>query len=307
MTLRRSFLALVLAGFGAFAQKKEPAVFVAPEVRDSRIQVTPSRELGLARPDAVALGALSAQERLQLGPLGPKRRIGVHRTLPDSAFSRGSWTTLPDGRSIWRVAIQSDRATGMRVEFSHFAVGTGKVWVHTTQSVDGPYTERGPYGNGEFWSGTVQGESLVIEYQPGTSGTRAVPFHVHRIAHQEFRAEDAAPLVQDPAASCNLDVNCYSDWPSSRKSVSQIQFEETQGPEQGTFLCSGSLVGTRDNSFTPYLLTAGHCIHDEAAARSLETFWAYESAGCNLGPPSGRGTLNSQNGGHLLAWATIER
>src|SRR5262249_41337481 len=51
---------------------------------------------------------------------------------------------------------------------------------------------------------------------------------------------------------------------------------------------------------------AGHCIHDEPAARSLETFWAYESNGCNLGPPSSRGTLNSQNGGHLLGWGTIE-
>ena len=78
------------------------------------------------------------------------------------------------------------------------------------------------------------------------------------------------------------------------------------GPEQGTFLCSGALVATRDNSFDPYLLTAGHCVHDESAARSLETFWAYESTACSLGPPANRGTVNSQNGGHLLAWAPID-
>ncbi len=102
-------------------------------------------------------------------------------------------------------------------------------------------------------------------------------------------------------------MNCYSEWAATKKSVAHIQFEETEGSEQGTFLCSASLVGTRDNSFKPYLLTAGHCIHDEAAARSLQTFWAYESDGCNLGLPSSRGKLNSQNGGHLLAWGTIEQ
>src|SRR6201999_1872701 len=32
----------------------------------------------------------------------------------------------------------------------------------------------------------------------------------------------------------------------------------------------------------------------------------YESAGCNLGPPDSQGTLNSQTGGHLLGWGTIE-
>lgn len=307
MTLRRSFLVFFLIS-SAFAQKKDPAVYVAPPAQQPRIRAAvPSRELGLTRPDAIVLGALSVAERAQLGPLGPKRRIGVHRAVPDRALARGTWTALADGRSIWRAAIRSNLATQMRVEFSNFDAGDGKVWVHSARSFDGPYSGRGPYGNGEFWSATVEGDSLVIEYQPADASSRSVPFHVHRIAHHEYRVSDAPPQpVTDPAASCNLDVNCYPDWQASKKSVAQIEFEETQGPEQGTFLCSGALVGTRDNSFIPYLLTAGHCIHDEAAARSLETFWGYESDGCNLGPPATRGTLNSQNGGHLLAWGTIE-
>ena len=247
-----------------------------------------------------------------------KQRIGVHRAIPDGSLTRGTWTSLADGRRLWRVEMQSDGAAGMRVEFSNFSVGEGKVWVHSSATVDGPYTGRGPYGNGEFWSGTVEGESAVIEYESpagaasGANPANAPPFHAHRIAHEAFNP--SAPIafttppaqIVDPAAVCNQDVNCYSDWLTAKKSVAQIQFEETSGPEQGTFLCSGSLVATRDNSFDPYLLTAGHCIHDESAARSLETFWAYESAGCNLGPPPDRGTLNSQNGGHLLAWAPIE-
>jgi hypothetical protein len=167
---------------------------------------------------------------------------------------------------------------------------------------------------------------VTVEFEPEPGGTvgGAPPFHIHRVAHQgplpaiaSLRPAIALTPVLPPArfditapgdfaASCNLDVNCYPDWEKAKRSVAHLQFEETQGTEQGTFLCSGALVATRDNSFKPYLLTAGHCIHDEAAARSLQTFWAYESTGCNQGSPSSRGTLNSSNGGHLVSWGAIE-
>ncbi|HLW76525.1 MAG TPA: trypsin-like peptidase domain-containing protein, partial [Bryobacteraceae bacterium] len=221
----------------------------------------------------------------------------------------GTWSALADGRRVYRMEIRSDGATGLRVQFSNFSVGAGKVWVHSAATVDGPYTARGPFGNGEFWSASVAGDAATIEYEaPGAIG-RAVPFHVHQIAHEVFDGRTAAAAFDfsttpDPAANCNLDVNCYPDWQQSKKSVAHIQFEEDQGLEQGTFLCSASLVATRDNSFIPYLLTAGHCIHDEGAARSLETFWNYESVACNAGPPATRGP--SQAGGHLLAWAPIQ-
>ncbi|MBZ5606351.1 MAG: serine protease [Acidobacteriia bacterium] len=306
MSLKRAILLGFLAA-ALFGQRKDPAIYRATTPQTIAIPA-PSRAHRLPRPPTIGLGTLSAEERMKLGKVGPMRRVGLHRVVGEEAMGQGAWSALPDGSSVWRVAIQSDQASGMRVEFSNFDAGAGQVWVHTNAASDGPYTGRGPYGNGEFWSATVEGDSLTIEYQP--SGSRASgppPFHVHRISHQALRIQqDLPPQVADPAASCNLDVNCYPDWAEAKKSVAQLQFEETQGPEQGTFLCSGALVATRDNSFQPYLLTAGHCIHDEPAARSLETFWAYESDGCNLGPPSSRGTLNSQNGGHLLGWGTIE-
>jgi V8-like Glu-specific endopeptidase len=304
MTLRRFVFILALIP-AAIAQRKEPALYQGPEQRQQKPEA-PSRSLALPRPPALRLGPLSQQERSQLGPVGPKRRIGVHREI--SSLNRGTWTELPDGSAIWRLSIHSDQATALRVEFSNFEIGSGKLWVHSDGSSDGPYTGSGPYDNGEFWSSTIEGEAAVVEYEPADAADRSLPFHIHRISHQSFRVSDTpAGAPVDPAASCNLDVNCYSDWATTKKSVAHIQFEETQGSEQGTFLCSASLVSTRDNSFKPYLLTAGHCIHDEAAARSLQTFWAYESDKCNAGPPTSRGTLNSQNGGHLLAWGTIEQ
>lgn len=295
----------VLFAAAAFAQRKEPAIYTKAEPVQPR-ELPPSRRLTLAPPPRVSLGALSSSERAQLGNVGMLRRIGVHREVPDGTLARGSWTQTAAGY-VWRVQLESTGATGIRINFTNFSIGDAKLWVHSGNSVDGPYTARGPYGNGDFWSATVAGDSVTLELSSSQRFT-TVPFHVHKIAHEAFDASTPQPLP-DYAAYCELDVNCYPDWQDAKKSVAQIQFEETQGPvaEQGTYLCSGAAVSTRDDSFKPYLLTAGHCIHDEPAARSLETFWAYESAGCNLGPPTSRGTLNSQNGGDLIAWAPIDQ
>src|SRR5947209_18785793 len=119
MTLRRFVLILVLAA-AAFGQRKEPATYNGPPTRHVTVQ-PPSRMHALPRPLTIRLGAISAAERGHLGPVGPMRRIGVHRSIGDNALGAGSWTALPDGRSIWLVALHSDGATGPRVEFSDFA------------------------------------------------------------------------------------------------------------------------------------------------------------------------------------------
>jgi len=270
--------------------RKEPAVFLGPMVYAAVDRTPPpSQFIPLPSPGVVEIGRLTEPERAQIGPAAGKQRIGVHRALPNGALDAGNWTALADGSQLWRVAIRSQQATGLRVEFSNFSVGAGKVWVHSGLSIDGPYTGRGPYGNGEFWSATVEGDSAVIEYQreyqsePGASNL-SPPFHIHRIAHQAAHA--LPPPIVDPASPCNLDLNCYPDWLNTGQSVADILYEETFGPDQGSFQCSGSLLATRDNSYIPYLLTSGLCIHDEAAARSLQTFWGYNSPGAaSVSPP----------------------
>ena len=85
-------------------------------------------------------------------------------------------------------------------------------------------------------------------------------------------------------------------------SVAQISFMDN-GDEM---LCSGSLLSTRDNSFKPYFLTAGHCINNEAAARTVEAYWTYQTPACGGTPPASRTTsVKSTVGGHLIASAPM--
>ncbi len=329
----RFFLALALATL-APAQvqlRKEAATYegsVKPEVIKSRPL---SFSIPVGTPGTVRLQALSAAESARLAKQGPNRQIGVHRDLPTNLLSSGAWAQLADGRIIWRLSIASPGAAGVRVHFTNFKTD-GQVWLYATDGgeSDGPYTDQGPYSNGDFWSGAIASERVIVEFATASpSATNVLPFEIDRVSHQSVRLDAqlalgeaelerligfkslfptpfALPIeLPDYAASCTVDVQCYPAWQAAKKSVAQLQFEVTTGDEPGTYVCSGSLVGTRDNSFKPYLLTAGHCINDESQARSLQTWWAYESTSCGAGSPFDKGTLKSSNGGHLLTWARV--
>ncbi len=203
------------------------------------------------------------------------------------------------------------------MQFGDFAAA-GKVWVagNGGQS-QGPYTGKGIFGNGEFWSGTVWGDTATIEYQPTDPSDRRVPFQVRGIAHRAVAqvgssrighvlAPAAATPPSDPAASCNLDVMCYDDWSAAAQMVSEIQFETEENGQQFEASCSASLVATRDNSLKPYLLTAGHCIHNETDARSVEAFWNYQKTACNGPAPFLLASFTSVGATYLTSGTLVQ-
>ena len=122
--------------------------------------------------------------------------IGVHRRLPEGALKRsfsggavkttaeGAWQSTEAGR-LWRLKLTSPSARAMRIHFRDFAIGAGSLWIHSEdgQTV-GPYTGSGLYGDGDFWSGIVFGDSLTIEYLPDPEAAgEAVPFQIVAISH----------------------------------------------------------------------------------------------------------------------------
>ncbi len=305
-----SLAALCAALAGAQpSTRKEPAVYRGTD-RASRVVVRPPGiRLGLPKAHEFALGPLSEFEKARLAEPGTLIMIGIHRPVASAALSAGSWLTTSEGGRLWRISLRSPGSAGLRMEFRNFSVGSGKVWLYDSAGIQvaGPYTGRGLYDNGQFWSDTVFSEAVTIEYEPeaGRPDTAALPFQIGTISHRapasprrrRLISDPQATPAPDPADSCNLDPNCYPEWQPTMSTVTELLFEES-GAE---YFCSGSAVSTRDDSFIPYLLTAGHCIHDEEAARSLETFWTYQTSSCGGKPPASRqSSLHSTVGGHLL-------
>ena len=84
--------------------------------------------------------------------------------------------------------------------------------------------------------------------------------------------------VETDAEDCHLDVTCYSEWSTSATSVATIVFETSGGTSSR---CSGTLLTNRRQDFTPYFLTAAHCVDTEAEARSVTAYWFYQTQTCN--------------------------
>ena len=303
----RLFLVSVCAvGLGASIgsaqqiSRKEPARYDVTE-RSARVQVRPpGMRLGLRKPRALALAPLSEVELSHLAEPSARLKTGIRRALAPHALATGGWETTSEGSRVWRMAIQSPASRGMRVEFDEFSVGGGHVWVHDGAQVAGPYTGRGLFDDGHFWSAAVFSGSIVVEYEPAPEAPSELqpPFTIRAISHQARTALDAAGATKDPADFCELDASCYPEWQGSLSSVAQISFMD-KGYEM---LCSGSLISTRDNSFKPYFLTAGHCINNEAAARTVQAYWTYQTPSCGGTPPASRSTgLKSTVGAHLVS------
>ena len=157
----------------------------------------PSLQLSLPSPAAVALPPLGPNDLQRLQPQeGRPPLIGVHRRLPAGAVTRsfsggavkttaeGAWQSTAVGR-LWRLKMTSPSARAMRIHFRDFAIGAGSLWLHSASGqIVGPYTGSGLYGDGDFWSGIVFGDSLTIEYMPdGASAGEAVPFQIVAISH----------------------------------------------------------------------------------------------------------------------------
>ena len=207
LVLRRSgilfLLAFALLAQSGWAQRIGP--LVPTDRQQSKALSTeraagvrpPSLQLSLSPPAAIALPPLGPDDLQRLQPQeGQPPVIGVHRRLPAGALmpsfsegtvkttAEGAWQSTAVGR-LWRLKMTSPSARAMRIHFRDFAIGAGSLWLYSASGqVVGPYTGSGLYGDGDFWSGIVFGDSLTIEYMPdGASAKEAVPFQIVEISH----------------------------------------------------------------------------------------------------------------------------
>ncbi len=281
-----------------------------------RLQTTlrrqlPSRQAVLRAPLEQRLAPVSESEMNAAkarAPEGPQL-AGLHRPTPAALLEQAAIEILPGGRQLWRAALHSPGAAGVRLHFTGFDIGAGKLWIHDgsgeEQETYGPYTGRGLYQDGDFWSDVILGESIVIEYEPasGMGPIDPPPFKVPEISHilPEAMPRFAGKTTdRAAAASCNLDVTCHPDWAETAKAVAHIVFESGGS----TLVCSGTLVNTRNNSGRPYFLTAQHCIARESEARTVNAFWSYQTSTCN-GPPPDRRAAQRTLGASYLAGTPV--
>lgn len=269
-----------------------PAPGGGPEAAARREEPRSRRlaEARIAEAPVIRLEALTTRERR--GPFGDRYekglRIGAVRQAPQSAAEAMRFTRAPEG-AIGLLKIVTPGARGIRVRLRDLALPAGAtIFVFSPANPEefyGPFRDRGPTGDGDFWTPDVRGEALVIEYfvPSREGGAGAPPFTIPEAAHL---FGDAAQQQPGP---CHNAVP--AEWAEAAKSVGRVQTVTAKG----VFACTGVLLNTSSNSGIPYFLTANHCVPSQAeAGRLLVRWFNYTGSGSPATDPiSYGGTLLS--------------
>ena len=148
----------------------------------------------LSLPPAKALIALPPLGPADLRSLeasdSPPWPVGTNRKIPpgeiEALLAEGgaAWENTAAG-AIWRLRIQSAGAEALRLRFRDFSLGDGQLWIRGNSGQGfGPYGGTGPFGDGEFWTPSVQGDLVYVEYRPAREEFRKeLPFRIDQLGH----------------------------------------------------------------------------------------------------------------------------
>jgi Trypsin-like peptidase domain len=207
-------------------------------------------------------------------------QIGVNRSLAVSPETRAQKVVNPDGSQIIVLIIKSSGASGIGVHFRNFALADDdEVYVYgpaPDSIVFGPFRDKGPWGSGEFWSGTLAGDTAIIEFYTRT-GENGKAFEIFEISHIFPELDLRLRSDQPDVLPCELDASCYPN--SLNNAVGRILFNDN-GHQA---VCTGILLNDLAQDQIPYFLTANHCVSTQAVAQTVEVFWFYQTTSCNSG------------------------
>ncbi len=251
---------------------------------------------------AISPATLLAEDDADAGSGGSPLRAGVERRpeMPLTPSTSGEWAIESDGSRTWRLALRSDGAAAIGVNFSAIDLPIGATlsvrganepaWAQTYRGV-------GPGEAGRFNGVPVRGDAAFVEYHAPADAAEPV-IEIRSVAHyyRDVLAppESGASGGGERLLECQVDVNCRTVDATARDAVGRMLFQVGEG----YYLCSGSLLADVDaNTFAGWFLTANHCINTQEVASTLQVLWFYQTTVCDGSIGGGITT----NGATLLA------
>jgi len=279
---------------------------------------------GMASPLRVAVSDVdraAVAERIagEAPRIGVTKRVDVTVGFAEALASRslapgavqpmphGALATTIDGGFVYTWSLAASGAAGLRVHFEDFSLpGAAELYLYTDDGqVFGPYTGAGPFGDGEFWSHSLVGDTIVMQLRqhgmPSVKEAEAFGFRISEIGTihgwrpaPAEQAEDESgepgedsfcsftePCIE-PAGSPTGTCNGGSAVADARRGVAHMQWVS------GPFInfCTGGLLTDTGHSGTPYFLTANHCIKRRKDAKNLENFFQHWLDGCDTNCPT---------------------
>ncbi len=230
-----------------------------------------------------------------------------HFAVPMEVFitpsTHGTWEKLMDGKSVWRVRIQSEGAKSLNLGFTKYLMPKGgKMIMYSAnqQEVQGPFTPADNEEHEQLWTPIIESDDLIVEVQLPFDQKNELRLELKYINH------DFIGFRQLNSGSCNLDVICGEEdgWgivDEYRDIIQSVAFMHVNGSAN----CTGFLVNNTSQDCRPYFMTAYHCGVRAGDAPTLVTYWNFQNSECRqpnsaASGQSGDGQLNTFNSGSVL-------
>jgi len=331
--MKRIAWLFILAVFAqaAWAEGQSVAISAEPEyqpypavravAKERRVGAALIRHVELPGPASAVVEKVAAPARF-----GVPQQVGFGRDVAELAdglasVARMNWTVLPSGARAAAFSVTSPDAAAIRVGLRaraipaatllrFYAPDAGTVHEVTAEELQETIGRNLKAGDTSpnalvFWSPAIEGATAVVEIELPAGATPAqLDLAAPQISHLVTSPSSAFTMAATKvaAASCNNDVMCYAAaWNTESSAVARMLFTDAGA----SYYCTGTLLSDLDTSTTiPYFLTANHCIDNQAAASTLETYWFLRSPACNAAGTSASAT--DLTGGAVLLYSSTK-
>lgn len=217
-------------------------------------------------------------------------RIGIVKELPERVAVGNDMVAASAGQPWrWRGAVQAEGASRVRLKLTNVELPNDAIlWVYGNSGNAIGFDASLAHA-GTLWTPSVDGDTITLEVQAPAG--QSVSLDVAAVLDLRNPREVIAT-----GEECIKDAKCETGLDEFGGAVAHMQYISGNS----AYVCSGGLIIDSRQTFTPYFLTANHCISTAAEAASLETFWDYKAASCGGAPPS-LGSLPRTSGSVILA------
>jgi hypothetical protein len=208
------------------------------------------------------------------------RRFAVGLNADDHPYNSGEWQSVANGGKVWRLGIRSSGAYSIYLVFGKFHLEKGVslfIYNKDYSDMNGPITSAKNNKNDILPVPPIPGDEIVIELNISSEVENFGELTLTKVWHDytnKFGKSRQKSLKSSISGTCNIGINCPLglDWQIEKKAVCKLIANGE--------LCTGTLINNVKDPKIPYLLTAFHCVEDEAIAATALFYFDYEEINC---------------------------
>jgi S1-C subfamily serine protease len=271
------------SGFSQITTNELPVSFNLNEIKDPPIPIF------VDPPDMDKIRAEDAANDTIVGGI---QRIAVPININTNTDSDGQWEKLSDGSVLWRISFIASGADALFLTYDRFWLPEGgKLFVYGQDNSDviGAVTHEYLQGDQDnpapFTTGIISGDAITVEYFAPSYVISKPIISIENIYYGYRNISKYGLKDFGDSGNCQVNINCSEgqNWQDEKRAVARILLTFPDG----VGWCSGALINNTSENFSPYLLTANHCLRNyydavsNASAPNLIFYWDYEFSGCD--------------------------